>query len=64
MELNLCLLKSSTKDKNRITGQRLATKAYRSESENRHNFCYLSNFQSHHPLGLLLLNVNYIQLYK
>ena len=36
--------------------------AYRGISKNRHQFFNLSDFQSHHPLRLLLLHVNYIQL--
>ena len=40
----------------------ISTIAYRGESKNGLKFLCLLEFQSHHPLRLLLLRVNYIQL--
>ena len=37
-------------------------KAYHGESKNRLQFLCLYNFQSHHPLRVLLLHVNYIHI--
>ena len=36
-------------------------KAYRDKFKNKFSHFLFSDFQSHHPLSLLLLHVNYIQ---
>ena len=55
-------------DFNSLTAKRMDTLsktiAYPGESKNKLQFFCLSDFQSYHPLRLLLLHINYIQLQR